>query len=210
MRKRLRKTLSTLGMNLENKKIFNVGLPKTGTSSFEAAMTSLDYRVIKAGWGGWWYNHLWKRTSFPHDNWDCLSNFAEWHFEQLDRRYPDAKFVLTLRDIDGWCNSVSMQLRRDAKDDFHRKKMGQRYRKIYIDVFRSLTYHESHFKQLFLEHQEKVCNYCEPMGEERFLILRLEDNDKMKKLCKFLGKSYSHQKYPHEHKTLGGHEERDG
>ncbi|WP_295888478.1 sulfotransferase, partial [uncultured Thiohalocapsa sp.] len=88
-------------------KIFCIGLSKTGTTSLTEALKILGYDAVH------WYatKHAFRYTDDGgiDIDWDFFERhdaFADTPiariYPQLDERYPDAKFILTLRDEDAW------------------------------------------------------------------------------------------------------------
>src|SRR3989338_7337559 len=89
-------------------KIFNIGLPKTGTSSLYEALKILGFRTM--------HNHRdFREASFKgeykyqNDDWRALCNLSEHYYPQLDKAYPGSKFVLTVREVNAWLKSIEKQ-----------------------------------------------------------------------------------------------------
>lgn len=93
----------------ERGKVFCVGMQRTGTTSLGAAMELLGYRVCGAVGG--WLPEIARRApalaselvprydAFQDNPWPLL-------FRELDGGWPDARFVLTIRDSERWCRSM--------------------------------------------------------------------------------------------------------
>ena len=107
-------------------KIFCIGLSKTGTTSVTDALKILGYDAVH------WYA---TRLAFRYvDDETCDGIDIDWSFferhdafadtpiariyPRLDERYPDAKFILTLRDADAWLASFADQFARGGLDPF--------------------------------------------------------------------------------------------
>lgn len=79
--------------------VFGVGLPRTGTSSLTVAMARLGYTV---------------QHYFTKAQWERLIGSVEFASDMpvsarvplLVARYPEAKFILTVRDPDAWLPSI--------------------------------------------------------------------------------------------------------
>jgi len=89
-------------------KIFVLGLTHTGKNSLDAAL------------GGLGYTH----RHYPHPNhvleeaeqYDVLSDTPVIpYMEKLDQKYPDAKFILTVREIESWLKSCEVHWKRRRK-----------------------------------------------------------------------------------------------
>jgi hypothetical protein len=103
-------------------KIFCIGLSKTGTTSLTEALRILGFDAVH------WYatKHAFRYTG---DGIDIDWAFFERHdafadtpiariYPQLDERYPDAKFILTLREPDAWLASFADQFADGELDPF--------------------------------------------------------------------------------------------
>lgn len=102
-------------------KIFGIGFPKTGTTSLEFALETLGYRVLR---GHWKFPHtFYLQALYIHrdydeifrltDYWDAFAD-TPWGgtdlYEEISRRLPDSRFILTLRDPDSWYESLEKLL----------------------------------------------------------------------------------------------------
>ena len=115
-------------------RVFCIGLNKTGTSSFHAAMEILGLKAIHGGgpdWGGDKINAkvrgnidagrpLLTGIDPTIDAFSDLGIIAT-HFDKLDAQYPGSRFVLTLRPVDDWIDSR----RRHVERNIERKKAGE-------------------------------------------------------------------------------------
>ena len=158
-------------------KVWGIGLGRTATRSFCEAMKILGYEKVC---------HV---PAFIQDLDDvdmaaegiCMS-----HFQYLDLRFPDSKFVLTTRELDVWLRSCkrafadfpkeritpdspfynAMVRNRSARYgtlEFDEQKLTERYYHHHFDVV-------SHFRSQF----------------ERLLIIDLTKGEQWQKLCTFL------------------------
>jgi hypothetical protein len=94
-------------------RIFGIGLNKTGTTSFDAAMKILGFRSLH--YGGPTVHDAVQRAI--DDDAPLLSNLDEKYdafsdigllsrrFRLLDDQYPGSRFVLTTRPVDDWIES---------------------------------------------------------------------------------------------------------
>ncbi|MFH4964313.1 sulfotransferase [Gaetbulibacter sp. M235] len=91
-------------------KVFIIGFHKTGTTSLEHALQFLGYRV----YGG--DKNLMKYTNSDDlktyirktiDSWDAVQNMP-WplYYKELYEIYPEAKYILTIKDTNTWIRSV--------------------------------------------------------------------------------------------------------
>jgi hypothetical protein len=98
-------------------KVLGVGLSRTATSSLSAAITTLGYRSVhfdtkfadlldEAGKIG-------MLDLSRYDNIDALTDApAALFYDEFLTRYPDLKFILTVRDEDAWLESIVENYRR--------------------------------------------------------------------------------------------------
>lgn len=101
-------------MNIEEKaarcKVFCIGGPKTGTTSLAQAMSMLKFRHKT------WDRNLWIR--YKEGDLEAVFRCAEEHdsfddgpwnndalYQDLDRRFPGSKFILTEREPASWIRS---------------------------------------------------------------------------------------------------------
>jgi glycosyltransferase involved in cell wall biosynthesis len=103
-------------------RVFCIGLNKTGTSSFHAAMEILGLASLH--WGGPAVNRA-VRAALDEDRpllsglglgFDAFSDIGllSTHFEQLDEQYPGSRFVLTVRPVDEWIDSRRRHVERNV------------------------------------------------------------------------------------------------
>ena len=93
---------------MNEKKVFVIGFPKTGTTSLQSALTTLGYKV-KGEFGM-------KDPNISRKVYEMAFRFVEQYdafednpwcviFKELDKKYPGSKFILTLRPTEPWIKS---------------------------------------------------------------------------------------------------------
>jgi len=103
------------------RKVFGIGLNKTGTKSLGAALSALGYRVCSWDWRGAEFTMQWHEKRFTRDMGRVLEAYDAFEdlpwpllFEQLDQREPDALFVLTVRESpERWLSSIQRHIARE-------------------------------------------------------------------------------------------------
>jgi len=180
-----------------NKKVFGLGLTKTGTSSLAEALNILGIKSIHFPCDELTFvelkNGIYNLTilqEYQGANDISISPF----YPQFDKIFPDSKFNLTIRDIDSWIESVRIHWKLPD---------GKGYYKDFLDFIKACTYgtiefNEDRFRYVFETHNRNVCEYFSNRPND-FLILNISDNDQWNKLCKFLGKPKPNVPYPHLH-----------
>lgn len=174
--------------------IFLLGLHKTGTSSLDEALNTLGYNVQQDV--GTFFGDLSEdvckqlildniegteaRRGFP---WNIYPEFLLEHF-------PDAKFILTIRDIDTWYASVRKNWPRERipmHDFFYGDGPAQDCEAIYKQRYRD---HVTHVIEVFKDRQDQL------------LVMDVVDGvSGWKELCQFLGKEVPDKPFPHMNKT---------
>lgn len=99
-------------------KVFAIGFNKTGTTSMHALFESLglpshhgvDWRTLTDA-------SLLRR-------YDCFSDGAPGDLDLLDRRFPGAKFILQVRELDDWVLSRLAHIEREKARGVHRADPG--------------------------------------------------------------------------------------
>jgi glycosyltransferase involved in cell wall biosynthesis len=103
-------------------RVFCIGLNKTGTSSFHAAMEILGLTSLH--WGGPAIGDAIRAAleqgrpllSSLAPAFDAFSDIGllSTHFDLLDEQYPGSRFVLTVRSVDGWIDSRRRHVERNV------------------------------------------------------------------------------------------------
>lgn len=171
-------------------KVFCVGLGKTGTSTFAECMSRLGF-LHRTGPGP--YGLLQWRAG----NSDALLDLAErydslddypWPFlyRELAERFPDARFVLTVRrDTDTWLRSLCRHYDRAGSSLETRLAYG--HASPYQDP-------EAH-RRMYEEHNRAVEEYFQ--GSDRLCVLSWDRGDGWPELCGFLGLPTPATSLPH-------------
>ncbi len=177
-------------------KIFGLGLPKSGTSSLHSALTELGFRSN--------HNPDDKVTEQEiRDSNYKLSVLNKYDalmdtpipalFAQLDNAWPDSKFILTVRPIDDWINSVRHA---GFNQPYARPKKGSTVDFYNTLLFGTNVFNEERFRWVYETHHHTVQRYFSGVRENRLLILDLGKGDGWEKLCKFLEKPVPKNPFP--------------
>jgi len=178
-------------------KVFCIGFQKTGTSSIGKALRILGYKVH----GGFRFNLPGKvqianpvtleklaelalpiakdYTAFQDNPW-CLL------FRELDKAYPDSKFILTRREPEAWMTSVAR----------HFQGISSPTMDFIYGAGMCPDKDREHFLSVYDDHNQAVIEYFEHRPND-LLIFDLETAD-WAPLCEFLEKRRPVlQAYPH-------------
>lgn len=187
-------------------KIFCVGLPKTGTTSLEACLIELGYKVAP-------YNldfinsiadimssnkveddQLDRIIKNEIDNYDA---FQDWPYpllvQSLYTLYPDSHFILTIRkDEKVWLKSLQKHTKRNSSEK------SRRLRSIFYgndDPFLNGILYE----KFYLKHNKNIINKFN--NDKRFLAVCFETGDGWQQICEFLNKEIPNKPLPHVNNT---------
>lgn len=180
---------------MKDRKVFGIGMNKTGTTTLKVCLEHLGYTVCGPD--------LELLRCVDRGDLDPVFEFAEdydgfqdwpWPFvyEEMDERYEDSKFILTRRkNSDVWFNSLKK----------HSIKKGPtEYRKIAYG-YEMPTGKKPHHVKIYEEHNEAVRAYFAGR-EEDFLEVCWEEGDGWEEICDFLGHDVPEAEFPHRKKSL--------
>ena len=173
-------------------KIFGIGFHKTGTKSLAAALAQLGYRVHGPGWTrdaqACASQDSLLRTAFAViDDYDAFQD-NPWPvlWRELAETFPQARFILTLRDPQAWLDSAC------------------RYFGAETTPMRALIYgpdaasplgNKQRYLERFEQHNRDVLRYF--ADSDNFLALDVSSADAHNRLRLFLGHSETDQPFPH-------------
>jgi hypothetical protein len=161
-------------------KIFGIGLSKTGT-------TSLTEALKKCGFSSRHYPPYNKVLEFAK-RYDSLTDTSVIPFyKQLDDIYPDAKFILTIRDMSEWLESCRKHWKKAPKNE-----QSINVRK---NVYGIITFDEIVFKNIYKNHVKSVVEHFNNR-KYKLLIMDIPNGDGYDKLCPFLKCEMIHDEFP--------------
>lgn len=177
------------------RKIFGLGLSKTGTSSLCAALEILGFRSV--------HNPTDDRTIMALLTGDlrcpaiegndavCDIVFSR-HFRELDRLYPESLFVLTERDRAAWHASCRKHWLRRLVD---RSRLWNEDL-VDFNVYGTAVYNKTLFDDAYDTHYLSVRDYFS-QRPDKLLVLNICDGAGWNQLCQFLGKAVPSLSFPH-------------
>jgi hypothetical protein len=178
---------------MNEKKIFVIGFPKTGTKSLNSALTTLGYKV-KSYFGS-------RDPDISRNVYEMAFRFVEQYdafednpwcvlYKELDEKYPGNKFILTLRPTEKWIKSVV--------DHF-----GIKTRSL-LEWIYGVGYpkgNEDIYIARYERHNKEVLEYFKDRPDD-LVAFRLSEGDGWEKLCQFLHKDIPPIEFPHENKGV--------
>jgi hypothetical protein len=167
-------------------KVFGIGLSKTGTTSLTAALRILGYRSVH-------YPPL-DRLGLILGGCDAATDTpVACSFRELDRRYRHSKFVLTVRNRDGWLAS--------AEREFSGRRVSELWkREVRMRTYGVLEWDADTFCEAYDRHLEAVRTHFRDR-HEALLVLDITRTPSWAPLCEFLGRPIPEQPFPHENRT---------
>lgn len=174
-------------------KIFCIGFQKTGTTSLGLALQQMGYKVcgpvgvtnpdIKRKALSWAVERVPEFDAFQDNPWPMI-------YKELDRLYPDSKFILTTRHPRSWIKSA------------------QKYFGYYESAAEVWIYdgvgtpikNQKRFIKRFKEHNNEVREYFKNRSDD-FLEIDLGKGHGWNEICGFLGQPVPNRPFPFENKS---------
>lgn len=206
---------------LNKRKVFCIGLNKTGTTSLNKAMQDLGY-VSGNQHKAEKLIHTWAIRDFKRIIRYCYSaQFFQdipfslpYTYVSLDQAFPGSKFILTIRDSpDDWYNSLTsfhakmwgkdgkLPTKEDLKNSFYGKLGGPwEANRLFYNTPENDPYNKEKLKDFYIQHNKNVIDYFRHRSAD-LLILNVADKKAYTKLCDFLRIENEEKEFPWENKT---------
>tara|TARA_B100001057_G_C22813824_1_gene936527 strand:+ start:369 stop:1055 length:687 start_codon:yes stop_codon:yes gene_type:complete len=168
-------------INTGKRKVFCIGLGRTATSS-------LTYALIKLGYKTWHCPYLYDSDNIRNyvNKFDALTELpfcCDYNFKQLCMMYPDAQFILTVRDEEKWLKSTDKY--KWLVNTLANKCPGY---ELFCRNFNNYDFTIENYKS----YNEQVVNFFKEQNkEDQLLIMNIPEGDGYDKLCKFLNVKYN-------------------
>ena len=170
-------------------KIFGIGISRTGTTSLAGALVGLGFEGI----------HLASEKQYQRF---LAGNYYRFgvdmpfymRFKKLDERFPNSKFILTMRPVEEWLESmrhVHLELPVEKAPEHVINYRIERCGTAEFDSIKLLEFYHKHHKEVF--------DYFENRMED-LLVYNLVGGDGWQPLCKFLNKPVPKISFPHYNK----------
>lgn len=190
-------------------KVFGIGLSRTGTRSLNMALQilgidSIHYPADRATFEDLARGSATLRVLEDHDAVTDITVAP--YYAQLDKRYPGSKFVLTVREMEGWLASARNHWNGRPAHGATRQKPGD---ETYMEVRRLLRaavygcyeFEEDRFRYVYETHLRNVLEHFEGRPDD-LLVLDVCGGQGWPELCAFLGRPVPAQPFPHKGKGL--------
>lgn len=176
-------------------KIIGIGIHKAGTTTLAMCLTYLGYRPLSC--------HRESFEQFRRGDGDAVfrtmedyDNFEDWPwplmYPEIDRRFPDARFILTTRkDPEAWFRSLCNYAKRTGPTEYRH----------YIYGHHTPEGHRDEHTRIYLDPNQAVREYFRDRSH-KLLELCWELGDGWKELCTFLGVTPPPRRLPHANRSL--------
>jgi len=198
----LRIAYNTLPDPNSDKKIFCIGLSRTGTKSLTVALYILGYNIV----------HYPSDEQTLKDLIDANYNFSilqdydgisditvSPYFAQLHKLFPDSKFILTVRNKEDWLRSFQKHWSdRPPFDDPTQNETYMKVRRLLrASVYGTYKFNRDRMSYVYDLHKKSVLDYFKNKPHS-LLVLNIFKKKAWKKLNKFLNvpKPKSFQEFP--------------
>lgn len=180
-------------------KVFGLGLSKTGTSSLCDALNLLGVKTVHYPFDERTFAELREgnyRLSLMEDYQGAVDIPVAPFYAQFDREYPSSKFILTVREREGWLESCEVHWRLMSQwwENFPRFKRFQEF--IGACVYGTHAFNRERFDFVYRTHAQNVCDYFRGR-EDDFLVIDICGGEGWEKLCPFLGLPAPRAPFPH-------------
>ena len=218
------KFLKIINIFVNKPKVFCIGMNKTGTTTITKVFKKLNYRVapqikqeLSIGDLKMKNNHqriknfCWKYNFFQ-DLPFSQGNF----YQQIDKIFPNSKYILTVRDSEKWFESLSnfhliyfrkmglnfkniTEVKKEHIKKFNWIKEGYYYnytKKFWISEFKdnkviynwNLLYNKDHYISVYEKRNKEIQRYFQ-RKEKDLLIFNVSENKDILKILNFLNMS---------------------
>jgi len=179
-------------MKANSSKLFGIGLSKTGTTSLAHALEILGYRTKDyLGVSRYSRGDLSSIDLDVLDQYDALTDTPIPSFyRELDARYPHSKFILSVRDREGWLKSCRKQFTQRLAE-----KQNEAHKRLFLDLYGTDVYDEQKFMSGYETFVGGVIEYFKNRPRD-LLVIDIAGGDGWEKLCWFLDKPIPNTPFP--------------
>lgn len=189
-------------MSQRKRKVFGIGLGRTGTLSLANALTTLGYHTGHFAEGLALLQFNDGLLGFDHNavaQWDALTDVpVAVIYKELDRAFDGSKFILTVRDRDDWLSSLELHFSKvDARTGPNDPTDRLALRKL---AFGSTRFDSAVCSAAYERHVNAVTEYFHERPED-LLVLDICGGVDWHPLCEFLGEPIPNESFPHKHNS---------
>lgn len=172
------------------KKVFVIGLPRTGTTSVCVALLELGYRVAHSA-----------NTMRSIEVADAVGDTPAYcDYKKLDRKYPGSKFIYLDRRLEKWLPSIKhlltkMQPGLGAKSGGFHSTVKRCYRAVFKDLTEISAMSDAELAACYEAHRRAVYNYFGRRAND-FLRIDISEEGSYQSMLEFLAKPASGTSFP--------------
>ncbi len=188
-------------LNRKKTKVFGIGLSQTGTQSLAQALTMLGFNVIHSPDDEVTLREL----MIGNYNFSILKDFdgitditVTPFYAQLDKLFPDSKFILTVRDKESWLRSLKAQwsIKGVFNDSLSSNETNmQRRRMLRVAAYGTYAFNEERLSYVYDLHYKNVIEYFKERPES-LLIINIYAGESWENLCPFLNQPVLDKPFP--------------
>jgi hypothetical protein len=198
---RLRKVAARLNGAVDeegvDRKVFGIGLSRTGTHSLTNALNRMGFDAIH------WSNPF-TRDLIGTDDFLCFDAFTDisisYRFEELFDRFPNASFVYTHRNRSDWTKSISRHYADQRKIfnpfELHNENQSERYAGRLGAIEGALYAPYASWSDAYLAFDERVRSFFSGERKKRLLEIDVTQGERWSKLSAFLGSEAPKTAFP--------------
>lgn len=176
---------------MKNNKVIGIGFHKTGTSTLNVALSKLGYNVLGA--------RIDLAERLIRNEIDSILELTESYdafednpwpliFKDLDKKYPNSKFILTIRDEEKWLSSIVN----------HFGSTNTSMREFIYGVGHPAGNEDIYLKR-YQKHNKDVLEYFKDRKSD-LLIIDWSKIEGWNELCEFIGEPILNEPLPHANK----------
>lgn len=187
-------------------KVFVIGANKTGTTSLTLALQELGYAVAPenlvfakgSGVLEEFHAGVYDKVYDIINRFDAFEDRPYNHtdfYKRLDKKFPDSKFILSLRDTQNWIESYRRWNEKiNLKTQWFYKIISQTC--YGVDDFLA---NEEVMRKKYEQRNQAIKAYFSKTG--KLLLMDIEAGEGYDKLCSFLNKPVPDKPFPHLNRT---------
>jgi hypothetical protein len=159
----------------EKQNVYIIGLSRTGTTSLTEALKDVGYNII----------HYPSKKQLFDPKYDGMSDIpAANYYRELDAKFPNSKFIYTMRNKDSWLESVERHITRKSSD-----KVAPWQRDNRIKLYGCIDFDKNKYLKTFETHLYEVsCHFHNRV--DKILYVDIIDGDQIlhaERIALFLG-----------------------
>jgi len=181
-------------------RIFGIGMHKTATTSLHLAMKILNFdsaHWTSAHWAKaiWLEMKQWGRSNTLERSYHLCDLPIPILFRELDKGYPNSKFILTMLDEEVWVEAARIHW--SPRNRFRAGWDSDPFsHQIHQAIYGQRHFEREVFLARYRQHNAEVLEYFKDRPND-LLVMRMSSGAGWAELCPFVGKPAPNVPYPH-------------